>query len=402
MQFTYRAKQDTKTEASGVVEAIDLSAALAHLKRMGLFPVEVIPLELAKAVASSFRKNRPLSRNELSLWARTVAQGLKAGLSLTQSLHLLAEQEKGRVLGEVARVLEEKVTAGESLGGAMAELGLLFPVVAMSLVKAGEASGALEQVLQSFALQVEAEAELIAKVQGALIYPAFVFFLGVATVAVLMWVVVPKLGTLFTETGQQLPWMTQLMVSSGRGLVLGFVLAIICVAVGISFAGAQLRQRLAQLAIKAIGALPWFGRLMKDGEVARLSATLNLLIGNGLPLPESMRLAAATIGRLELKEKILRAERDVVEGSSLSAALRHVQVQEPFLLTLVAIGEAQGDLAGAFQQTGIRYHEEVDRGVKVISTLVEPVMILLVGLVVGGIVFSMLLPIFQLNFTAGG
>lgn len=401
MQFTYRAKQDTKTEASGVVEAIDLSAALAHLKRMGLFPVEVVALESAKGAAFSFRKGRPLSRNELSLWARTVAQGLKAGLSLTQSLHLLAEQEKARMLGPVARILEEKVTAGMNLGGAMAELGPLFPMVAMSLVKAGEASGALEQVLQSFALQVEGEAELIAKVQGALIYPAFVFFLGVATVAVLMWVVVPKLGVLFTETGQQLPWMTRLMVNSGRGLVLGFALTVLSLAVGIILAGARLRQRLAQSAIKTIGALPWFGRLMKDGEVARISATLSLLIGNGLPLPESLRLAAGTIGRAELKEKILRAERDVVEGASLSAALRHARVEEPFLLTLVAIGEAQGDLGDAFHQVGIRYHEEVDRGVKVISTLVEPVMILLVGLVVGGIVFSILLPIFQLNFTAG-
>ena len=124
-------------------------------------------------------------------------------------------------------------------------------------------------------------------------------------------------------------------------------------------------------------------------------------MGHGLPLPESLRLAASTVGRPTLKFQVEETRRLVIEGTSLSAGFSRVGLREPFLLTMVAMGEAQGDLALSFQQAAARYHAEVDRGVKILSTLIEPIMILVVGLIVGGIVFSMLLPIFQINFTVG-
>lgn len=402
MQFTYRAKQDLKTEASGVVEAVDLASAVAHLKRMGLFPVEVVPLESPKGATAPSLKSRPLSRMELSLWARTVGQGLHAGLSLTQALHLLAEQEKVRPLGPVAKALEEKVTAGMSLADAMDQPAKLFPPVAMALVKAGEASGALEQVLQGLAEQVEREAELIAKVRGALIYPLFVLTIGIGTVAVLLWVVVPKLGLLFTEMGQPLPLATRWLIRAGRGFIWGLGLILI----GLGVVGWVLRRMgikapILSWAIAVLSRLPGFGRLIAHAEIARLSSTLSLLLGHGLPLPEALRLAADTVDGLKLKRQVQQTRVAVVEGVGFSASLRRVGLTEPFLLTMVAMGEAQGDLAAAFSQAGGRYRQEVDRGIQVLSTLIEPAMILLVGLIVGGIVFSMLLPIFQLNFTVG-
>lgn len=400
MQFTYRAKQDQRTEASGVIDAVDLTAAVVHLRRMGLYPLEVVPLE-EKGISSAGKIGRSaLGRMSLSLWARTVGQGLAAGLSLTQALHLLAEQEQGRPLGHVTKILEEQVTGGASLAGAMEQMGKIFSPVAVNLVKAGEASGALEQVLRALAEQTEAEADLIAKVRGALIYPLFVLTIGIGTVAILIGIVVPKLALLFTETGQPLPWATRLMITSGRGLLWGFAAGLL----GILIAWFGLKRNwfylpFAQWTRTLFGRLPLFGRLIAQAEIARLSSTLGLLLEHGLPLPETLRLGAQTVGGARLKNQVQQSYREVVEGMSLSSSLRRVGLREPFLLTMVAMGEAQGDLGSAFQQAGKRYHEEVDRSVRVLSTLIEPMMILGVGVIVGAIVISMLLPIFQLNFT---
>jgi len=403
MQFTYRAKQDKRTEASGVVEAMDRTAAVAHLKQMGLFPLEVVPLEQKRAPAGVLRQ-RALKPTDLALWARTIGQGLQAGLSLTQALHLLAEQESGRPAGQVAAFLEAQVTGGANLADAMRmpQVNTSFPSVAVALVQAGEASGALEQVLEALTQQVEAESELVSKVRGALVYPAFVLLVGLATVSALIWFVVPKLGLLFEETGQPLPWMTNMMIQSGQGLVWAVGLGLLLLIVGwLAVRVGWLKIPIGVWGMNLLRQIPLLGRLAEQGEMARLTSTLGLLLAHGLPLPEALRLGGATVGLSRLQAQMKRSERDVMEGMALSASLRRGGVGEAFLLTMVAMGEAQGDLARAFTQAGERYRQEVDRSVKTMSSLIEPVMILLVGLVVGGIVFAMLLPIFQLNFNVG-
>ena len=147
--------------------------------------------------------------------------------------------------------------------------------------------------------------------------------------------------------------------------------------------------------------IPWFRRLIRHAEIARLSSSLGLLLSHGLPLPESLRLVAGVVTRPQLKAQIQQAQVLVVEGMNVSASFQRAGIEEPFLLTLVAMGEAQGDLARSFQQAGSRYRHEVDRVIKVLSTLIEPVMILVVGVVVGAIVLSLLLSIFQINFAVG-
>lgn len=399
MQFSYRAKQDFKTEASGVIEAPDLSAAVNHLKQKGLYPLEVIPLESESSLRSIGFKGKALSRRTLALWARTVGQGLSAGLTLTQSLRLLSEQEQGRPLGTLAKMLEDSVVSGMSLAGSMEQFGAVFPPIAIRLVEAGEAGGALEEVLASLADQMELEAELIAKLQGALFYPAFVLLVGIGTVAVLLWVVIPKLAVLFIETGQPLPWATRLMIESGRGLFwlsLVFVVALPVLLWVMRRAGLVVPW--VQWGLRLLGRLPLVGPLIDQSEFARLSAGLGLLLSHGLPLPDSLRLVSGTVGDDRLRQQLQQCQRGIVEGMSLSGALKRSGIREPFFLTMVGMGEAQGDLARTFDQAAQRYRQDVDRGVKVLSTLIEPVMILLVGVVVGSVVFSMLLPIFQINF----
>ncbi len=402
MQFSYRAKQARRTESSGVIDAVDFSSAVAHLKQMGFYPLEVIPLQPADGPSQKRSPAKPLSSSGLALWARIVGQGLSAGLGLTQALQLLAEQERGRPAGQAAGCLQREVTAGMSLAEAMERMGGVFSPVAVHLVRSGESSGALEKVLQSLADRVEAEAELVARVRGALAYPLFVLAVGIATVAVLVWWVVPKLGLLFAETGQALPWTTRLLIASGRGLV--WVLGAAVAAGPVLWWGIRKKGWGAVLllwGIALLNRLPWFGLMSRQAEIARLASNLGLLLEQGLPLPRALQLTAETVSWPELKLQIQRCRREVMEGVSVSQGLRRAGVKEPLLLTILAMGEASGDLGRAFLQAGDRYQRQVDRMIKVLSALVEPVLILVVGLVVGGIVFSMLLPIFQINFSVG-
>jgi len=402
VQFTYRAKQDSHNEASGVIEAVDLSSAIMHLKQSGFYPLEVAALVPSTRADAELDKDRPLSRQYLALWARTVGQGLSAGLSLTQALHLLAEQERGRRLGTAARRLEEQVTAGMTLADGMEGLGSCFSPVAVCLARAGGASGALEEVLQALAEQVESESDLIGKLLGALVYPVFVLIVGVGTVAVLLWVVVPKLAVLFQETGQPLPWATRMMIQSGRIGFWATVSMLAAAPIALWACGrASLRARLAAWGMRMLSGLPLFGRLIERAEIARLSSTLSMLLSHGLPLPEALRLAAGTVVRPQLRNQIRQVYREVVEGIGFSSSMRRAGIREGFLLTVVAMGEAHGDLARSFQQAADRYSSEVDRSVKALSALIEPSLILLVGLLVGAVVFSMLLPIFQINFAVG-
>lgn len=403
-QYAYRAKRDVSTEAQGVIDARDLSGAVSALKAQGLYPLDVHPIA-APTTPSAITSlptapARALGAATLALWARTLAQGLHGGLTLTQALHLLVEQEGTGPLGAMAAQLRSWVTQGQPLSQAMTAVGG-FPPMTVALVRAGEASGSLEQALSRMAQSAERHAELSGKVRAALAYPALILVVGTATTLVLVTFVVPQLAKLFTELGQPLPWPTRLMLAARRGL--GWI-AVVGIA-GLLVARAAIRQmgervRWRDQMRRAAGAIPVIGPVLYKAELAGWSQTLGLMVGQGVSLPEAVALATQTMGDAGLRQRLSRLETDVLEGLPLSEGLRRSGITAPLLVTMTAIGEAEGALADSLLNVAAAFERDVDHGVKVVSSLLEPMLILLVGLVVAAIVFSMLLPIFQINFTA--
>ncbi len=401
MKFSYRARRDARTESSGVLEAPDFSEAVGRLRGMGLYPVEVFPIETERAKEKKEAMPVPLSRMDLALWARSIGDGLAAGMSLTQALHLVAEQEKGRPAGAASAVLENRITSGESLAGAMQQMGPVFSPMAAQLVRAGEESGSLEQVLHALAVESEAEAELIEKIRGALVYPTFVMAVGAATAAAVVWIVFPKLEILFIQTGQPLPWTIRFLSGAlrlaGWGLLAAGVAAAAC-AWNLRKKKVRLLAESITRAGRMVRSLPWLGAFLRKVEIVRFTTTAALLLEQGLPLPEAIRLCAGTVQDEGLRAALGRAFADVMEGLPLSQSLRRSGLQELFLLSVIGVGEAQGDLAHSFRRAAARYGREVDHQVKRFGVLIEPVLILGVGLFVAGIVFSVMLPVFDLNF----
>lgn len=396
--FTYRAKTETADEATGVLEAPTVTEAARALRGRGLWPVEIQVQKGSDPI--TFQKKRgqtPFSRAELALMAQQLSQALAAGVPLVKALQLLAES-RHRHVAPVAARLASQVLQGVALAESAAQMPQAFPAWAVALLRAGEAGGALEEALTRIAELAERDAELIAKVRGALAYPAFVLTLGVATLLVLLVAAVPRLAQVFTDLRVPLPWLTQVIIGVSRGLSQGLVWIVpglLLIAWWGHWRGWL--RRAAAIAAEPLRRLPPVQRLLARADLARWTGTVGLLLSQGLPLTEALRLGQGVVTLPQHRQGFSRGVSEVTEGLSLAQTLQRAGIGDPFLQTLVAVGEAEGDLARNLLQASAGYRRQVDQVIKVFTALIEPAMVVVVGLVVGAIVFAMLLPIFNMG-----
>ncbi|MBI3291692.1 MAG: type II secretion system F family protein [Elusimicrobia bacterium] len=387
--FKYRAKTDALDLAEGTLEAKDLDQAAMELKTRRLYPVKITRLVSARV---------SLSKSELAFFTRGLNQALRAGVPLVQALHLLAAQEKGRRIGMLASHLESQLLQGVGLSDAMSQHPQAFPASAAALVRAGEAGGGLEEALHRIAELAQRDAELAEKVRTALVYPVFVLVVGSLTLLVLLIFAVPKLAQVFQDLDQPLPWLTRLMLSLSEGVARGGFLLLL-----VGLPGFWLSRRLGwyrRLLLwsgQRVAQLPFVRRLFLQADLARWTQGLGFLVGQGVTLTEALRLSKEMLAQPAHQRGVARCLHDVAEGLPLSQALERARIGDPTLRTLIAVGEAEGDLSRNLLAASSAYDEEVDRTAKVFGTLIEPVLIVAVGLVVAVVVFSMLMPVFEMS-----
>lgn len=396
--FTYQARTESADEATGLIEAEDLKTAAIRLKTQGLYPL-TITLQSPPASRTSrlhAASGRPLNASLLALVTRQLSQALHAGVPLVTALQLLADQPH-RHLAPLAATLKDQILRGVALADAMTASGLFTPAT-IALVRAGEAGGALEEALRRIAELAERDAELLAKVRAALTYPIFVLSMGCLTLVTLLIVAVPQLAKTFQELGAPLPWITRVVLALSHLMTR---LVVLWLPVGI-ITGWLLRRHpwghpLRQRVVTTLRQLPGVRPVLTQADLARWTQTLGLLVGQGLTLTEALRYSAQVVTEPRHQRAVHRILHDVTEGLPLSQALRRAGLGDPFLHTVITVGEAQGDLANNLLQAAQAYTQQVDQAMKTVSSLIEPVMIVIVGLVVGGIVCAMLLPIFQMS-----
>jgi type II secretory pathway component PulF len=266
------------------------------------------------------------------------------------------------------------------------------------MVRAGEAAGALETVLNRIADAAEAEEELRSKIWTALTYPLFLSAVGILTIGVLLGVVIPRLATMFSEMGQMLPLPTRIVLAVSGGIArFGWMIAI-----GIGLGAAAFRRMIRSPEGKRgwdrlILKIPVIGRLILQAEIARFGRTLGTLLTQGIPMLQGLQVVRETVENEPFREDIGRVERAVAQGSSVAQATREARTIPVFAQNMISVGETSGRIEQALAKVAGAYEREVDRSVKVLTTLLEPALILFMGVIVGGIVMAMLLPIFQLN-----
>jgi general secretion pathway protein F len=392
--FRFEAADASGRIEQGLIEADNARAARSSLRARGLVPLAVDDVGMRRA---SWARRR-FSESELVLATRQFASLLAARLPLANALAATVEGAENPAVREVFAAVRSDVVAGHRLADALAQFPREFSEVYRATVAAGEESGDLAKVMERLAGYIEERQALRNKILAAFVYPAVVTAVAIVIVLFLMTYVVPQVVEVFRQTRQALPWPTRLMLATSEGLrAFG-----IWIFLGMVGAGFALRRAFARPAVKAAWdafalRLPVLGRMLRAINTARFAATLAILTAAGVPLLRALEAARATITNALLAAAVSDATTAVREGTSLARALGSAKVFPPMLIHLAASGEATGELAAMLDRAANNLSREVERRAMLLTTLLDPLLILAMGAVVLGIVLAVLMPIIEIN-----
>lgn len=406
--FRYIAKSGPGNRVEGVMEGESTSGVSRALIARGLFPVEVAEVDSGGGafnrvgVVKRFWQrmaSRPLNSQSLALFTRRLGDLLDAGLPMQKALQQLHAQTKERSLRNVLRSVTVRVESGESLSQVLSGYGSQFPRSLVGAIEAGETSGGLITILQSLAELYEKEDDLQRTVRAALLYPALVLLVSAATLVVMFTYLLPKLSVLYTDLGQDLPGPTRFLLSTSAffqtyGILV--LVGVLLLLLGVVFLhGWSARFRL--LVALAVLKTPFVGRVILNREIVRFAHTLASLVGGGVPLMRGLWFASRCSGNAAVVAELAGFGQRVGEGSSLSAVIGESRLGDSVLVMMVQVGEEMGELAQSLEKACRVYERELREKMKVVTTILEPMLIVFLGLMVGFIVFSMMLPIMELD-----
>ena len=399
-RYAYRGKDSALKVVEGTVEADSEPAAIAQLASAGVYPL-VLAEELVDCRPGVRVVRRRVPSRTLAYLSRQLADLLSGGLPLFNALSLLSRQTTQRVLREAIREVSEAVREGTALSEALSRHPEVFSPLYIGMIRAGEAGGGLDAVLVRLAELAEEESELKNRVAMALVYPLVVLVIGLLTIVVLLTYVVPKLAELFAESGQLLPLPTRILLAISGALShwwWAWLLGLLC-ALG-AVRTFRFSPRGSALMDRLILQLPLVGTLVRKLQTARLTRSLGVMVGQGVPVLQALEVANSLVSNLTVRQELRRVAEALREGESLSKALKASGQFPVFVSNLLAVGEESGTLETALLKVASTYDRETDRTLRILTTVLEPLLIVAVGLVVMFIVISMLLPIFQVGLVA--
>lgn len=401
-KFSYKARKGPQKLEHGTIEAETRSAAIRKLTQMGYSPIKVSlegeGLKEKARVTVFFKKIR---HRELTIFSRQLSNLLEAGLTLHRALTLLQQQTENRYLQDIIRDIAELVKDGRSLSESLKRYPRVFDNMYVSMVRTGEASGTLEKVLNRLANFGEKQDDFMARVQAALAYPILIIAVVIVTLVVLFTFVIPRLVELFEEMGQFLPLPTRILIGISDfffhfwWLMLGIALFAFF-AVRRNFFTAKGRLAFDHFKLN----LPVLGKFLKKVKITNFSRTLGTLLANGVPILQAMESVSHALGDEVFKQEVGRIAVKIRKGSTLAKEVTKSKLFPVMMGNMLSIGEETGRLEASLLKVAESYERETDQDTKILSSLIEPVMILVMGSLVAFIVIAMLLPIFQISLIA--
>jgi general secretion pathway protein F len=395
--FRFEASNAVGTLETGLIEADSARQIRAQLKERGLTPITVELAQVTNATGTVVASGR-LKANDLAIATRQLSSLLAAGLPLGQALAVVAEQAEKEVVRDRFSGVRTEVLSGHSFSDALSRYPKDFPDIYRSLVTAGEQSGNLALVMERLADHVETRSELAQKVGLAFLYPAVVTLVAVSVIVGLLTYVVPQVVGVFQQTKQKLPLLTIVMLEVSNflrnwGWLLLFVMIVLWFAWRIALKTPSVRFAWDSLILR----LPIVGRLSRGVNTARFSSTLAILAASGVPLLKALEAGGQTLSNVALKANVQDAIARVREGAPLARALGVQKQFPPMLIHFIASGESTGKLPDMLERAAKAQSQEVERKTLAMTTLLEPVLIVTMGIVVLLIVLAVLLPIIEIN-----
>ncbi len=339
-----------------------------------------------------------VSSKELAIFTRQFSVMIDAGLPLVQCLEILASQQENRAFQKILTGVRAAVEGGSTLSAAMAQYDKAFDALYVNMVEAGETGGILDTILQRLSAYIEKNVKLKRAVKSALVYPVAVVLIAGGVIMLLLWKVVPIFATLFAGLAVELPLPTRIVIQLSHiiGSIYGFLIVLFFVVAAVAMK-VWYRTPQGRLFIDStLLRVPLIGLLLRKIAVARFTRTLGTLISSGVPILESLDITARTAGNAVLERAINQVRKAVEAGRTLVDPLKETDVFPGMVTQMIGVGEQTGAMDTMLQKIADFYEDEVDAGVKDLLTAMEPIMIVVLGVVVGGIVISMYLPLFSL------
>jgi type IV pilus assembly protein PilC len=394
-QFEYRGTSRTGTLVSGVRAAPTREALDAALRREQVTPARIVAKRVIAIPKPKVRGK--VGAKELAIFTRQFSVMIDAGLPLVQCLEILSGQQENKAFAKVLAGVRRTVEGGSTLANALREYPKVFDDLYTNMVEAGETGGMLDGVLQRLSGHIEKAVKLRRAVTSALIYPSAVVLIAGGVIFLLLWKVVPIFATLFAGLGVDLPLPTRIVIGLSNaiasfGLPLVVLLGLVGYGLKVYYATPQGRMVIDTFILK----LPILGGLMRKISVAMFTRTLGTLIASGVPMLEAMNITARTAGNAVIENAILEVRKAIETGRTIVDPLRETGVFPNIVVQMIGVGEQTGSLDAMLQKIADFYEDEVDAAVGDLLTAMEPMIILFLGVVVGGVVISMYLPLFSL------
>jgi type IV pilus assembly protein PilC len=394
--FTGRTRSGETITGERVADTMD--AVVAMLRREQVLVTKVAP---SKARAEGSPKRGKLGKaatpKSLAIFTRQFSVMIDAGLPLVQCLEILGTQEEDANFSATILQTRADVENGQSLADAMRKHPKAFDALFTNMVAAGEAGGILDTILKRLATYIEKAVKLKSQVKSAMVYPVAVIAIAGLVVAVILWKVIPTFAGMFASLGAQLPLPTRVVIALSNYLVhFGWMLIVGMVALGWGFRTYYGTDSGRHTVDRIVLRLPVLGLIMRKIAVARFCRTLATLISSGVPILDGLEITARTSGNAVVEDAILSTRKSIEGGNTIAAPLKETNVFPPMVVQMIGVGEATGALDTMLGKIAEFYEEEVDTAVAGLLTLLEPIMIAFLGIVVGGIVIAMYLPIFDL------
>jgi type IV pilus assembly protein PilC len=381
---------------NGERQAETLEAAVASLRREQILITRIDPVK-AKAARGVAKAGGKVPAKSLAIFTRQFSVMIDAGLPLVQCLDILGRQEPHKKFAATILKTREDVESGMTLADAMRKHPRTFDALFTNMIQAGEAGGILDTILKRLATYIEKNVKLISQVKSAMIYPVAVIVIAALVVAVILWKVIPTFAKMFEGLGAQLPLPTRIVIAMSNGLVSYGPLLIMGIGAVIFTIRTYYRTNNGRHVIdRLLLRAPILGIILRKVAVARFCRTLSTLISSGVPLLDGLEITAKTAGNAIVEDAIMETRASIERGETVSKPLQDTKVFPPMVTQMIGVGEATGALDMMLAKIADFYEDEVDTAVAGLLTLLEPVMISFLGVIVGGIVISMYLPIFDL------
>ena len=399
--FEFTAKDNLGNSKSGTVEAKSQDDALLVLKNQSLIVISI--REKHASFGETLISFGGVKFEDVVEFSREFSTMINSGLTITKSLQICLEQSANPSFKKILSEIAKDVDSGTSLSGALARFPLVFDSSYTALIKAGESSGKLDSILSRIAETYEANRDLKSRLQSALIYPAIILIVMIGVILLLIVYVVPKLTEIFKTLDKPLPWHTQMLINLSNAIINYWYIFILVVGASVLFLRIFLSSQEGKAFMSALlFKMPVIGKSLKQTELSNYMRILSLLIGSGVQITEALIISAKVSSNQTIVNASLEASRYVEKGSNLSDYFRSNKFFDPIISSMVKIGEETGKVDELLSKVAENYSNESGYAIKGLSSAIEPIILIVLGISVGGIILSVITPIYSIIGTVGG